>query len=745
MTRTGWSAAAILLLAVAMLCACGGGDDDDAIDPEGDDDTGDDDDPAVPCGTYADCPDPEICKDGFCAEPVFPQTNEIALRRVTADDPDENLIVHGRLIRPAAHSTRLGTFPTDLALSPDGRMLAINENGFGTVWNSENPNDKRHALRIVDTDSMEVVQTVVMPGGSMFFGLRFSADGTRLYVTGGDDRAIHVYTVNTDARQVALERSIPVSDCYTSDIALSADERTLYTACNLEDEVAVVDLDSDSVVDRWDAGSRPYTLALLPDDSRLYVANWSIPSIYSKRLDDDAKSNPSRPDGGDSVTVLRTNSGRRAAKITVGLSPEGMLMTAGGETLYVVCNKTDDVFAIDTATNTVAKRISLHGDTLALKGILPTMAALSPDEKTLYLAGAGENLIAVVDTNTGALRGTIPTEWYPTDVAVSSDGSTLYVLNGKGRGDGPTESEEDEQSPVGRQLFGTVFSMRVPTTTALIDYTQTVRENNAWQDGYFDFSAGNDSALPSPPGGPSPIKYVFFILKENFSYDSAWGDFERGEGDPDYQTWPEDSIINQRLLAREFTLFDNFYCDAESSIDGHQWAAASIEPDFVEKGWVLDYAGYGFPEIAVSLTPGSVPESQFWMPHLIQQGINVRSYGGEENFGLEVLTTYRDYVDLGYPFLLDRRWLDRDRGDRFKAEFERRVAEGDGAGVLVDLPAQQPRVRLQRRRVDAGELGRRQRRGRRDGRGRDRGQPDLGRVGDLHPRRRLAARLRPRR
>jgi len=658
----------VLLFCFTITISCGEGQEDD------------DDDQGSECETWRDCPGELICKEGWCVEPAFPIMNEWATRRVTADDPEENVIVNGRLIRPAARATALGTFPTRMALSPDGSFLAVNENGFGTVIDPENWRDKRHVLRVVDAASMEIVSETIMPNGSMYIGLRFNPTGTRLYASGGEDGQIHVYDVSGNT--LSLNRSIPVEECYTGDIVLTYDESTLYVSCDLENTVAVVDLADNTVKGRYYAGARPYALYLSPDGKRLFVSNWAKQSLYaSSDGSPDKGGEKTYPRPPDTVSVLEAATGKTITRIQVGLAPEGLTPSPDGSTLYAVCNKNDAVYEIDVAGLFVKRILSLHEDPGEVKGVGPITAAVSPDGGTLYVTGAGENFIAVVDLAAGRVLGRIPTEWYPTDAALSPDGRTLYVLNGKGKGDGPTDyigdgTESRNRGQVGRQLFGSIFRIPVPDAQTLADYTATVQENNQRQQTYFDFSEGNDTALPSPgEDRGSPIKYVFMILKENFSYDAAYGEMEIGEGEPEYNLWSEEVIPNQRKLAREFVLFDNFYCDSESSIDGHQWAAAAIEPDFVEKGWVLEYAGFGMPEIAVSLTPGSVPESLFWMPHLIEQGFFVRGFGGAENFGIDLLTKYRDYYNLQYPFLLGKEWLDRDRAWMFVSEFEQRLAE----------------------------------------------------------------------
>ena len=66
-------------------------------------------------------------------------------------------------------------------------------------------------------------------------------------------------------------------------------------------------------------------------------------------------------------------------------------------------------------------------------------------------------------------------------------------------------------------------------------------------------------------GEPSPIKHVFYIIRENRTYDQVLGDMQEGNGDPGLCLFAEEVTPNAHALAREFVLLDNFYVDAEVS------------------------------------------------------------------------------------------------------------------------------------------------------------------------------------
>src|SRR5262249_44241597 len=101
---------------------------------------------------------------------------------------------------------------------------------------------------------------------------------------------------------------------------------------------------------------------------------------------------------------------------------------------------------------------------------------------------------------------------------------------------------------------------------------------------------------PLRPDGP--IKHVFFIVKENRTYDQVLGDVSKGDGDPNYAIFGKDVPPNAHALVDRFPLLDHFYADSEASIDGHYWTAAADTSDYVHRTWRQNYAGRGYPSDA---------------------------------------------------------------------------------------------------------------------------------------------------
>ncbi len=89
-------------------------------------------------------------------------------------------------------------------------------------------------------------------------------------------------------------------------------------------------------------------------------------------------------------------------------------------------------------------------------------------------------------------------------------------------------------------------------------------------------------AQKAPAGTPlragGPIKHVFFIVRENRSYDQLLGDLGRGNGDPQLTIFGQDVTPNLHALVTRFPLLDHVFANSEASIQGHFWTAVGERP-----------------------------------------------------------------------------------------------------------------------------------------------------------------------
>ena len=385
-----------------------------------------------------------------------------------------------------------------------------------------------------------------------------------------------------------------------------------------DDAVGVVNVETGAVEGCIrTSGVAPFAAVISRDARTGWVSNWggrwpkpgdpTLPTGLDPRADQVVVD----PRGIASTgTVVRIDLDARKVthSVNVGLHPTALVWDEPRERLYVANTNSDSISIVDTTRFRVAGTIPLKPFGLDLKGVAPTALGLSPDGSSLYVALGGFNAVAVLDVKAQAVRGFIPTAWYPNHVALSADGSQLAIATLLGVGSG----WRDE--PARRYVHayrGSVSVLPVPDDAQLASYTTAVAENNRVETARERLNASAAAAalplpLPRRAGDPSPIEHVVYIIKENRTYDQVFGDETRGNGDPKLVMFGREVTPNQHKLAAEFVLLDNFYATGGNSGDGHQWVTQANEtsyalwPGYVGRSYPFDgtdpiaYASTGF-------------------------------------------------------------------------------------------------------------------------------------------------------
>jgi YVTN family beta-propeller protein len=398
----------------------------------------------------------------------------------------------------------------------------------------------------------------------------------------------------------------------------------------LENELAIVDADSGDVQGRVKTGGvAPFGAVISRDAGAAWVSHWggrwpaagdpTLPTGMDPQADRvvvDARGIAS------TGTIARVDLEKRTvtATVNVGLHPTALAWDEARHRLYVANANSDTISVVDTSgAARVSRTIALKPFDLALGGVSPTALAVAPDGETLYAALGGLNAVAVIATTDGAMRGLIPTAWYPNHLSLTPDGRMLAIATLLGVGSG-AELKDASRRYV-HAYRGTVHVLPVPDAAQLTAYTTAVAENNHIATARVQLAAAAakpaarsgasgaavaPAAVPRRAGDPSLIEHVVYIIKENRTYDQLFGDLPRGNGEPSFVMFGEDVAPNHRKLATEFVLLDNFYATGGNSGDGHQWVTQASEtsyalwPGYVGRSYPFDgtdpiaYANTGF-------------------------------------------------------------------------------------------------------------------------------------------------------
>ena len=514
--------------------------------------------------------------------------------------PGTNLLFNGWGVTPAGTPAAIPDMGLKMIVAPDKKTLLAVSAGY---------ND--HGLSLLNIQSREVTQ--FLPLAEAWNGLAFSKDGQRIFVSGGDSGKIHLFKY-ADGKATAEPAVKPSTDSpvFLAGIAVHPVTGKIYVCNEANQELWVLNADTLALEKTITVGEFPHSCVIGADNKHIYVSNW----------------------GSRTVSIVDLEKNRKLRNITVGLRPNDMALAPDGR-LFIACAGDNTVHVIQTKAlekqgpeASPARRLwegtrevistSLYPQ--SPEGSTPDGLAVSPDGKTLFVANADNNSVAVVDISNrlseqarehkesvSVVDGFIPTGWYPTSVAVSPDNKTLFVASGKGLTSQPNWPAKTRRSNnvrafdhIGKTLSGAVSFIDRPDSAKMSDYTAQVRRNSPYTpESLRQSDLKSASVIPAKVGDPCPIKYVLYIIKENRTYDQVLGDLKDaqgkpiGNGEPKLTLYGEKVTPNQHSLAREYVLLDNLYCNGEVSVDGHSWCDAAIATDFNNRSWIMSYSKHG--------------------------------------------------------------------------------------------------------------------------------------------------------
>ena len=587
------------------------------------------------------------------------------------------LLPNGWKIQPAGRHIPLSDLPLEMVESKDGRYLIVTNNGYSPP-----------ILTVVDLHQFQVLDRVSVKNA--WLGLVFSPDGKSLYSSSGGDGGVQSFEFTNGKLKPKgnIKLNKPTGTSFVGGLAIHSDNKRLFAVQILGNVVNEIELASGKTLRTLSLEAEPYSVLAGPDDKTIFVSLW----------------------GGSKVLEVSTVTLKVLRSFTTGDHPNAMLMPSDNSLLYVACANTNSVWVIDLKTGSPKEQVSVSLYPQAPMGSTPSGLGISPDGSTLLVTNSDNNAVAVVDISKpgeSKVRGFIPTGWYPTAARFTRHGKKIVILSGKGLTSAANPRGPDEPNYIGQLLLGTLSMLEVPNDNQLAAYTKTVYELTPYSDNIrlTPARAPQNSPIPAKVGEPSPIKYVFYILRENRTYDQVLGDMKEGNGDPYLCLFGEEVTPNAHAIAREFVLLDNFYVDAEVSADGHAFSMGAYANDFIEKTWPMNYAHRGSDYLTEGEGPqrnpyGNIaaPPSGYLWDAAKRAGVSVRSYGifahrgavDEEDSGEGSVDAFvpglKGSVHPDYP-AYDLKIPDNVRVDVWLKEFRKFEKEGELPQLsLIQLP-----------------------------------------------------------
>ena len=576
----------------------------------------------------------------------------------------------------------LNGFTPTIALSPDRRFAAFLNDGYGSQQNQV-----RQSIAVLDLSTNKIEDFPDSRLGenarqSYFLGLAFSSDGTHLYASIGSitdptgkepdhtGNGIAVYsfadgkvaperfikiplqkiasgkTVASGLRTTPAGTAIPYPAGLTVIPGRKGGSDRLLVANNYSDNIVLLDSVNGKVLKAVSVSAHqivpsefPHSCVVSHDGVRAWCSLWNASEVDQLNL---------RQGRFTHRTPLLTPSD----PVLPGSHPTALLLSRDEKLLYVALSNSNGVAVIETETGMLKSLLgTVPSEVSGQKalGTYPIALAQSEDGKRLFAACASLDAVAVYDTThlgngnaapdllsmTSAM-GFIPTEWYPTALAIVGD--DLLIASSKGQGTGPnnfpskagSERRRADHAYIGTLLSGSVARINYrEIEKQLPELTKRVVENNR-----FDADPGTIQFAQ----GSNPIRHVIYILKENRTYDQVLGDLKVGNGDPSLTLYGSDITPNEHKLAQQFGVLDNFYDSGEVSGNGHNWSTAAISTDYNENTWQIAYRGlertYDFQGDVADEVPLEHHESDVNEPttgyiwdNVAVHGVSYRVYG----------------------------------------------------------------------------------------------------------------------
>ena len=578
------------------------------------------------------------------------------IRDILSDHPEVQQVPPG----PATDKGVLASVFMGLAIAPDNKTIYV----AGGQENKVYLFDAQTGVKKDSIDCSFSAETIDYRHG--YIGdMKLTKDGKTLYAV--DQIGFRMVILNTETKK--LTHSVPVGR-YPFGICLSPDEKKVYVA-----NVGMFEYSYIKESNEKDAKIKSVGYPAFAYGSKEMQTGIQNDTIAIKGLGE--------LNAIDAFSIFAINledslQPKVVAKIKtghlVGALVEGIPAVGGSSPNSIVA--TDDYVFVSNGTNDNISVISIVKDSLIntiplkpdsrvkqFRGVIPFGLALSPDQKRLYVAESGINAVGVINVADQKVLGHIPTAWFPSKIEVSKDGEKLIIANAKGFGSGPNGGVAfklgSDGSYIGSLMKGTVQIVAIPKDEQLQEMTKQVVSNN------FQFTNVTDSIfknrannpIPLYPGAQeSPIKHIVFISKENRTYDEVFGQLKKGNGDLTLARYGEnasfsnrkktDSIANTTVmpnhlaLARQFSISDNFYVDADVSADGHRWLVNTYPNEWCETATAASYGGnrdfkegskapgvFGMNGAAGAIYPEDYNEAGSMWDHLARHNVDFYNFG----------------------------------------------------------------------------------------------------------------------
>ncbi|WP_295714671.1 bifunctional YncE family protein/alkaline phosphatase family protein [Mucilaginibacter sp.] len=601
------------------------------------------------------------------------------------------LMPYNRIVDPAGKVVSFGdaedeNHSMDVRLIPGSPQIAVED---------------RYGIAVIDTVSGKVITRWTYKASNQYKGLSSTYSGlkvlklnnqTQIFWSAaagkGKESKSYVFQAVFDGAAISIKNTFDFKPegesplALPNDVAINNENGTnyLYVVLNGNNQLVKIDLNTGKTVWTKPTGVAPYGIVIAKN--KAFVTNWAGPEAVDTLTRETAgvpygKTYIDPKTGATAlgtVMVIGLAKGDVIKEIPVGLHPNAIISSADEAFVYIANGNSDMVSVISAISlqNVESIGVKLNPGKKSYIGDTPNALAIDQTGITLYVANGLDNAVAVVKLGSKAsgkgaanseVRGFIPTEAYPGDLAISDH--TLFVTNLEGEG-ARISSKEINKAGIDAEVGNnpeaaynshhqkaTVSIIPLPDDKQLQQYTKRVKDLSlSFRQEIAQLLPRKNIAprpIPERIGEPSVFKHVLYIIKENRTYDQVLGDMPEGNGMKSLCIYGDSITPNQHNIARNFLLLDNYYASGKCSAEGHQWTDAAMVTDYVEKSVRSWFRSYPHVQEDALVYDGN----GFIWNNAADHGKTVRIYGEacQPHFDNKLTWTdiYNDYM-AGKPF-----------------------------------------------------------------------------------------------
>jgi YVTN family beta-propeller protein len=314
---------------------------------------------------------------------------------IVLDKSDATASIHSDAGGPARLKLPVGRGPHEVVVSPDGRTAVVCDYG------EQQPGG---TLTVLDLSSWKVARTIDLGEYRRPHGIVYDADGVHVVVTCETNQAL----VRVDVPAGKVVRGYPTQAQASHMVAVTPDGARAFVSNIGSGSVTAIDLAEGTILAQIETGAGAEGIAVTPDGGEVWVGNRAA----------------------DTLSVIDAQWLEVRATLACPDFPIRVEITPDGKRALVSNAESGDVAVFDVAGRKELARIpmkleAVQGSDERLFGgqfgasPVPVGIEIAPDGRRAWIANTNADLVTVLDLETLAVAGRIPTGRQPDGMAWS--------------------------------------------------------------------------------------------------------------------------------------------------------------------------------------------------------------------------------------------------------------------------------------------------------------------------------------